>query len=255
MCAAPLLLLDDLRVGRADGSGGGRDDLAVDGVSLEIGPGGFHAIVGPPGSGLEALAGAIGGAPGHPVTGGRLRFRGDDVTPWSAEVRAKAGLFLAIPDGEPIRGVTVLQLLSQAIGARRGVDTAVAEVRLAMLAWADDLGIDRALLDRAINEPRSPADARRSELLQLAVLEPDLAVINEPGSELGEDVVTALVDGIATVRAKRPTLGTLTITHCRRLIEQLRPDHLQVMVGGRIVATGGPALADRLDTEGYESFT
>lgn len=259
MCAAPLLLLDDLRVGRI-GQIDEDDRPIIDrpiihGVSLRIEAGQSMGIIGRPGAGLGALVGAITGAPDHPVTGGRVLLQGDDVTTWPTDVRARAGLFLSHAGAEPIGGVTPLQVLSQAIGARRGVETDVSEIRRAMVTWAEDLDVDPAVLDRGVNEDLSPADARRGDLVQLAVLEPALALIDEPAEQLPADVVTALVDGLDAVRAQRPTLGTLTITHCRRLIEQLRPDHLCVIVGGRIVAAGGPELADRLATEGYESFT
>ncbi len=254
MCAVPLLVLDDLRVGPSagvDGVGG----PTIDGVSLTIEAGRCSGIVGPPGAGLDALVGAIAGAAAHPVTGGRVLLGGDDVTTWPTDVRARAGLFVSDARAEPMGGVTPLQLLSQAVGARRGVDTDVSAVRRAMVCWARELALDPAVLDRPLNHDLSPADARRSDLLQLAVLEPAMAVIDEPAEDLPAEVVTALAAGLDAVRAKRPTLGTLTITHCRRLIEQLRPDHLSVMVGGRIVAAGGPELAEQLDTEGYENFT
>jgi len=257
MCAAPLFLLDDLRVGRVGRAGpiDGSDRPAIDGVSLLVEAGASTAIIGPPGAGLDGLVGAIAGAPTHPILGGRMLFRGDDVIAWPTDVRARAGLFLSDAGAKPIDGVTPLQVLSQAIGLRRGVDTDVSAIRRAMVDWAEALALDLAMIDRAINRDLSPADARRSELVQLAVLDPALAVIDEPAEDLPAEAVTALTTGLDTVRAKRPTLGTLTITHCRRLIEQLRPDHLSVVVGGRIVATGGPELADRLATEGYESFT
>lgn len=257
MSPAPLFQLDDLRVGQVDRdeTGGGMDRPAVDGINLTIEAGESAAIIGPPGAGLDALVGAVAGSPTHPVLGGRMLLRGDDVTTWPTDIRARAGLFVAGGRSGPIGGVTPLQVLSHAVGARRGVDTDVSAIRRTMVAWAEELGLDPAVLDRDIGHEATPADARRSELVQLAVLEPVLAVVHEPDEDLTDEVVTALVDGLATVRAKRPTLGTLTITHCRRLIEQLRPDHLSVIVGGRIVAAGGPELADRLDTEGYESFT
>ncbi len=254
MAPAPLFRLDDLRVGGVVATDGATRS-AIDGVSLRIEAGASASVIGPPGPWLDALAAAITGAPTHPVLGGRMLLRGDDVTSWPPDVRARAGLFFGDGHVEPISGVTPLQVLSQAIGARRGVDTDVSAVRRSMVTWAEELGLDPALLDRGINHGLSPADARTSELVQLAVLEPALAVFSEPDEDLPPEVVTALTAGMATVRAKRPTLGTLTITHCRRLIEQLRPDHLSVIVGGRIVAAGGPELADRLDTEGYESFT
>lgn len=253
MATVPLLDIDRLAVaiGQNDRPGSGP---AVDKVSLRIDPGQAHAIIGPADAGGSTLAETLLGSTDHAVTGGRILLQGDDITTWSTDVRAKAGLFLAFGRPPAVGGVTVLQLLHRAVGASRARDTSVAELRRGLIGWTRRLGIDPSLLEHPLDDDRWTAVGLRGELLQLAVLDPVVAVIDATADDLDDDTLETVASGIRAVRGQRPSLGTLTITQSRRLLDHLQPDHLHVMVGGRIVASGGPDLAIRLDTEGYESF-
>lgn len=246
---------NDAGTGTEARAGSPRPPRNLSGISLTIGHGEFHAIVGPPGSGRSALAAVLLGSPRHRVTAGRILFRGDDITTWATDSRARAGLFLAFRHPQEIAGVTILSLLGQALGARRGNQLDLPGINQALLGWMERLGIDPELVGQAVNHGLPPVERRRHELLQVAMLEPDLVVLDGLDAELDDDLIGAIADGIRAVRAERPSLGTLAITHCQRLLDHPQPDQVHVMVGGRIVASGGPELASRLETEGYESFT
>lgn len=250
MTPAPSLHLDGLQIGRRDHRG-----PVVDGLTIRVEPGQIHVLIGPPGSGIEAVAPGVAGDPAAPTLGGRILLRGDDITDWPAPSRPRAGLFVANGRPPTLGGVTLGQVLGQAVMARTGDEIGVAEIRRTAIELADGIGVPPSLLDRELDGRRTAVEIRQCEVVQLLVLEPDVVVIDEPDVDLADDVVSVLVDGLASVRDRRPTLGTLASTQCRRLLDQLTPDCVHIMVGGRIVATGGPELADRLRTEGYESYT
>ena len=224
------------------------------GVDLTVGEGELHALMGPNGSGKSTLAHTLLGNPGFSVTKGAIRFKGEDVTAWPADVRAKAGMFLAFQYPEAIAGVPVLQFLRQAIAARAGEDRSVLEVRLSMLDWMKRLGMDPSFAERHLNEGFSGGEKKRNEILQMALLEPLLAVLDETDSGLDIDALATVARGVQAVREERPALGVLLVTHYTRILELLRPDAVHVLVDGRIVEHGGPELADRLEAEGYEPW-
>ncbi|MGH9016601.1 MAG: Fe-S cluster assembly ATPase SufC [Acidimicrobiales bacterium] len=224
------------------------------GVDLAVPEGELHALMGPNGSGKSTLASTLLGNPAYRVTAGAIRFRGEDVTAWPTDVRAKAGMFLAFQYPEEIAGVSVIQFLRQAVSARLGEDRSVLEVRLDMLEWMKRLGMDPAFGERYLNEGFSGGEKKRNEILQMALLDPEIAVLDETDSGLDIDALRIVADGVQAVRRQRPALGVLLVTHYTKILELLRPDAVHVLVGGRVVESGGPELADRLEVEGYESW-
>jgi len=224
------------------------------GVDLVLGEGQLHALMGPNGSGKSTLASTLLGNPAYQVTAGAIRFRGEDVTAWPTDVRAKAGMFLAFQYPEEIPGVPVIQFLRQAVSGRIGEDRSVLEVRLSMLEWMKRLGMDPAFGERHLNEGFSGGEKKRNEILQMAMLEPELAVLDETDSGLDIDALRIVADGVQAVRTERAALGVLLVTHYTRILELLSPDVVHVLVDGRIVERGGPALAQRLEVEGYEPW-
>jgi len=224
------------------------------GVDLVVEPGELHALMGPNGSGKSTLANTLAGSPGYRVTDGRILFKGEDVTSWAADARARAGMFLAFQYPEEIPGVPVSQFLRQAVSARRGMEISVLEVRVALMEWMKRLDMDPAFAGRYLNEGFSGGEKKRNEILQMAMLEPDVAILDETDSGLDVDALRIVSRGIEEVRHVRPALGIVLVTHYRRILEELRPDRVHVMLEGRIVESGGPELAERLDREGYEAL-
>ena len=246
--AVPLLSVEGLHV-EVDGH------EILRGLDLEVPAGELHAVMGPNGSGMSTLANTIAGSPGYAVTGGRILFQGEDVTSWPVDVRAKAGVFLAFQYPEEIPGVPVSQFLRQAVSARKGTDVSVLEVRVSLVEWMRRLEMDEAFASRYLNEGFSGGEKKRNEILQMALLEPELAVLDETDSGLDVDALRVVARGVREVRAAKPELGLLLVTHYRRILHELTPDRVHVLVNGRIVETGGPELADRLDAEGYEAWS
>ncbi|HLG92111.1 MAG TPA: Fe-S cluster assembly ATPase SufC [Acidimicrobiales bacterium] len=245
--AAPLFQVEDLHV-----SVEGAEILK--GVDLVVDRGQVHALMGPNGSGKTTLASTLLGHPSYQVTSGRILYKGEDITSWPTDVRGKAGLFLAFQHPEEIEGVSVTQFLRQALSARRGVDLSVLELRLAMKEWMDRLGIDPSFADRYLNEGFSGGEKKRNEILQMAILEPELAVLDETDSGLDIDALAVVARGVQAVREARPDLGVLVITHYRRMLEYLSPDVVHVLVDGRIAESGGAELAQALEEEGFERW-
>lgn len=224
------------------------------GVDLVVGAGEVHALMGPNGSGKSTLANTLLGSPDYQVTAGTVLLRGEDVTAWPPDVRAKAGMFLAFQYPEEIPGVPVVQFLRQALSARRGTDLSVLELRLSIMEWMQRLGMDPSFGDRYLNEGFSGGEKKRNEVLQMAVLEPDLAILDETDSGLDIDALRVVANGVGAVRAARPGLGVVLITHYQRILDVLEPDRVHILVGGRVVGSGGPELARRLEREGYEAW-
>jgi Fe-S cluster assembly ATP-binding protein len=249
--SAPLFELEDLHV-RVTGDASGAEILR--GVDLVVNAGEVHALMGPNGSGKSTLANTLLGNPEYEVTAGRIRFKGDDITDWATDVRGKAGIFLAFQYPQAIAGVSVLNFLRQALSARKGIDLSILELRLAIMEWMERLGMDAAFLDRHLNDGFSGGEKKRNEILQMAILEPELAVLDETDSGLDIDALKVVAAGVGQVREKRPELGVLAITHYQRLLDHLRPDVVHVLIDGRIVASGGMEVAAQLEDEGYEAF-
>jgi Fe-S cluster assembly ATP-binding protein len=245
---APLFAIEDLHV-EVDGH------EILRGVDLSLGVGEVHALMGPNGSGKSTLAATLLGNPDYTVTGGRILFKGEDVTAWPTDVRAKAGMFLAFQYPEEIAGVPMVQFLKQALAARTGQeDLSLLETRLAIMEWMRRLDMDPSFGDRFLNQGFSGGEKKRNEVLQMAILEPDVAILDETDSGLDIDALRAVARGVREVQAHRPALGILLITHYQRILDELRPDRVHLLVAGRIAASGGPELARQLEAEGYEAW-
>jgi Fe-S cluster assembly ATP-binding protein len=211
--------------------------------------------MGPNGSGKSTLANALLGHPQYQVTAGRIVFQGEDVTALSTDERAKRGMFLGFQHPEELPGVSVFNFLRQAMAARKGIeDFSVLEVRVALLDWMKRLDMDSRFTERYVNEGFSGGEKKRNEILQMAVLEPDFALLDETDSGLDIDALKIVASGINEVRAERPHMGALLITHYQRILEHLTPDVVHVFVDGRIVTSGGVELAAQLELDGYDAF-
>jgi Fe-S cluster assembly ATP-binding protein len=224
------------------------------GVDLSVPAGELHALMGPNGSGKSTLAKTLMASPGYEVTQGQILYKGEDITAWPTDTRGKAGIFLAFQYPEEIAGVPLVQFLRQALSARRGTDLSVLELRLAVMEWMRKLDMDPSFGDRYLNEGFSGGEKKRNEVLQMAVLEPDLAVLDETDSGLDIDALRTVASGVRQVQGARPQLGVLLITHYQRILQHLEPGSVHLLVNGRVVASGGPELAARLEKEGYEPW-
>jgi Fe-S cluster assembly ATP-binding protein len=249
-----LLELKNLHVALEDGT------EIVKGVDLSVSPGEVHAVMGPNGSGKSTLAYALMGHPAYEITEGRLIFDGEDLTEAGADERAQKGLFLAFQYPHAIPGVTVTSFLRSAINAIRkarngGTDDPipVKEFRTELLAAMDRLKVPRELASRYLNDGFSGGEKKRVEILQMAMLEPRIAVLDETDSGLDIDALKIVAGGVKDLVG--PKMGALVITHYQRILNYITPDFVHVFVGGRIVEEGGPELAHKLEAEGYEAFT
>src|SRR2546423_4315257 len=216
------------------------------GVDLTILPGEVHALMGPNGSGKSTLANTLLANPDYRITSGRVMFKGEDITAWSTEVRGKAGIFLAFQYPEEIPGVPVIQFLRQALSARKGIDLSVLELRMSIMDWMKRLDMDPSFGDRYLNEGFSGGEKKRNEILQMAILEPEMAVLDETDSGLDIDALRVVADGVRQVRSERPELGVLLITHYQRILGEPTAERVHILIDGRIVDSGGPELARRL---------
>src|SRR6201997_5545511 len=248
-----LLKLENLHVALEDGT------EIVKGVDLEVDTNQVHAVMGPNGSGKSTLAYALMGHPAYVITEGQIVFDGEDVTELAADERAQRGLFLAFQYPHAIPGVTVTSFLRSAINATRkarndGVDdpVKVPEFRKEMLAAMDKLKVPRELAQRYVNDGFSGGEKKRVEILQMAMLKPRIAVLDETDSGLDIDALRVVAHGVQELVG--PEMGALLITHYQRILNYVTPDFVHVFVGGRIVEEGGPELAERLEAEGYEAF-
>ena len=246
------LEIRDLHASVTDAAGENLEVLR--GVDLTISSGQTHAIMGPNGSGKTTLAYAIAGHPRYQVTQGSITLDGEDVLAMSVDARARAGLFLAMQYPVEVPGVSVSNFLRTAVTAVRGqapkLRDFVKELRAAMSA----LAIDPAFAERNLNEGFSGGEKKRHEILQLELLDPKMAILDETDSGLDIDALKVVSEGINRFREK-PGHGVLLITHYTRILRYVKPDFVHVFVAGRIVEEGGPELADLLENEGYERFT
>lgn len=249
--SSPLFQVDGLRA-RPVAAPDGPDIL--NGIDLVVQPGEVHALMGPNGSGKSTLASTLLASPEYEVTGGRILFKGEDITGWDTEVRGKAGMFLAFQYPQQVQGVSVINFLRQALSARKGIDLSVLELRLSIMEWMERLEMDPSFAERFLNEGFSGGEKKRNEILQMAILEPEVAILDETDSGLDIDALKVVASGVQEVRRDRPELGVVAITHYQRLLDHLQPDVVHIMIDGRIVDSGDMALAERLERDGYEAW-
>lgn len=225
------------------------------GVDLVVHEGEVHALMGPNGAGKSTLANVVMGHPGYVVSAGQILLRGHDIATWSADERARAGIFLAFQYPEAISGVSVIQFLRQAIAARKGLEElSVLEVRLDLMEWMDRLGMDPAFAERHLNDGFSGGERKRNEVLQMALLAPDIAFLDETDSGLDIDALRVVARGVRTVRSEHPAMGVVVVTHYVKLLEEIEPDRVHILVDGQIVHSGGRELAQTIEHEGYDAF-
>lgn len=225
------------------------------GVDLVVGEGEVHALMGPNGAGKSTLANVIMGHPGYTVTSGEILLYGENIATWSADQRARAGIFLAFQYPEAISGVSVVQFLRQAISARKQLpELSILEVRLDLAEWMDRLGMDPAFAERHLNDGFSGGERKRNEVLQMALLEPVVALLDETDSGLDIDALRVVARGVRTVRDEHPSMGAVVVTHYVKLLEEIEPDQVHILVDGQIVHSGGRELADRIEHEGYDAW-
>jgi Fe-S cluster assembly ATP-binding protein len=248
-----LLELKNLHVALEDGT------EIVKGVDLAVDTNQIHAIMGPNGSGKSTLAYALMGHPAYQITEGQILFDGEDVTELQADERAQRGLFLAFQYPHAVPGVTVTSFLRSAINALRkarndGEDDPVKikDFRQEMLAAMEKLKVPRELAQRYLNDGFSGGEKKRVEILQMAMLKPRVAVLDETDSGLDIDALKTVANGVRELVGEET--GALVITHYQRILNYVQPDFVHVFVDGRIVEEGGPELAHKLEAEGYEGF-
>jgi Fe-S cluster assembly ATP-binding protein len=246
------LEIRDLHASVTDAAGEAREVLR--GVNLTVSAGQTHAIMGPNGSGKTTLAYAIAGHPRYQVTRGSITLDGEDVLGMSVDTRARAGLFLAMQYPVEVPGVTVANFLRTAVTAVRGQAPKPREFVKELNATMEGLAMDSAFSRRNLNEGFSGGEKKRHEILQLQLLNPKIAILDETDSGLDIDALGVVARGVEAVRRARPELGVLVVTHYQRILEQLQPQFVHLLIEGRIVTSGGPELARRLEEEGYEAW-
>ena len=228
------------------------DVKILNGVDLEIDKGELHAVMGPNGSGKSTLANVVMGNPVYEVTEGSVIFEGEDITEEPVDNRAKLGMFLAFQYPESIPGVTIVNMLKTALTNIEETEYTTLELRLKVAEAMEQLGLSADFADRYLNEGFSGGERKRNEILQLAVLNPKLAVLDETDSGLDVDGLKVVGEGVS--KLKTADKGYLVVTHYQRLLEYIKPDFVHVFVDGAIVESGGVELSEKLEKEGYESY-
>jgi Fe-S cluster assembly ATP-binding protein len=239
------LLIEDLHVSVDDKE-------ILHGLNLEVEPGKVHALMGPNGSGKSTLAYALAGHPRYQITGGKATFRGEDVLTLTPDERARLGMFLAMQYPVEVPGVSVTNFLRTAVNAVRGEDVPVRQFAKDLREQMKILQMDPRFAERSLNEGFSGGEKKRHEILQMALLRPKLAILDETDSGLDIDALKIVSEGVNRLRG--PELGVLLITHYTRILRYIAPDYVHVMVDGRVVESGGPELADQLEEHGYERW-
>jgi Fe-S cluster assembly ATP-binding protein len=222
----------------------------LNGLDLVVTKGETHALMGPNGSGKSTLAYAIMGHPAYQITAGQIVVKGIDLAGLTPDERARLGLFLAMQYPTEIPGVSLTNFLRTAINATRDQDIPVRRFMTELREQMAGLGMDERFLQRNVNEGFSGGEKKRFEILQMAMLAPEFAVLDETDSGLDVDALRTVAEGINGLRS--PDLGVLIITHYTRILRYITPDHVHVMFDGRIVQSGGPELAGELEEKGYE---
>src|ERR671936_1018171 len=229
------------------------------GVSLALSKGEVHAVMGPNGSGKSTLSHTLMGHPGYEVTGGKVLFKGQNLLDLAPDERARLGLYLAFQYPVVVPGITMANFLRTALNARRGYDgkdkskaVTPKEFRQLLKDTMQMLRMDDSFLSRYINDGFSGGEKKRAEILQMAVLKPEIAILDETDSGLDIDSIKFVAEAVNRMRG--PELGILIITHYTRILEFIKPDYVHVLVDGKFVLSGGPEVADRLEKTGYSEW-
>ena len=248
---APILEIEGLEAKVAEG------DLAIlNGLDLAIGKGEIHAIMGPNGSGKSTLAKVLAGHPGYEATSGSVNFRGEDLLELEADERSQAGVFLAFQYPIEIPGVSIANFLRTAVQAHmaEGEELDIFDFSDMLTDRMEMLEMDVAFAERHVNDGFSGGEKKRNEILQMAMLKPKLAVMDETDSGLDIDALKIVASGVNKLAEEDPEMSVLLITHYQRLLDYIKPDFVHVMVDGRIVKSGGPEVALELEAGGYSEY-
>ena len=248
---SPILVVKGLKARVAD------EDLDIlKGVDLAIGPGEIHAIMGPNGSGKSTLAKLIAGHPGYEATGGSVEFNGEDLLDMEPDERAQEGVFMAFQYPVEIPGVSIANFLRTALQSRLedGEELDLFDFQELLMERMELLDMDVAFAQRPVNDGFSGGEKKRNEILQMAVLKPALALMDETDSGLDIDALQVVARGVNTLREEDPAMSVLLITHYQRILNHITPDVVHVMVDGKIVESGGPEVALELEASGYEEY-
>ena len=247
----PILTVTGLRARVAD-----EDSDILNGVDLAIRPGEIHAIMGPNGSGKSTFAKVVAGHPAYEATRGSVLFRGEDLLEMEPDERAQAGVFMAFQYPVAIPGVSIANFLRTALQARleNGEELDLFDFQELLMERMELLDMDPSFAQRPVNDGFSGGEKKRNEILQMAVLKPAMAVMDETDSGLDIDALRIVADGVNTLKAEDPGMSVLLITHYQRMLNYITPDVVHVMVDGRIVESGGPEVALGLEERGYEQY-
>jgi Fe-S cluster assembly ATP-binding protein len=251
MSEAPMLRIEGLEAKVAD------EELGIlTGVDLEIRTGEIHAIMGPNGSGKSTLAKVLAGHPGYEATSGTVTFKGEDLLELEADERSRAGVFLAFQYPVEIPGVSIANFLRTAVQAHlpEGDELDIFDFSDMLTERMEMLDMDVAFAERHVNDGFSGGEKKRNEILQMAMLKPTLAIMDETDSGLDIDALKVVAKGVNQLVEDDPGMSILLITHYQRLLDYITPDHVHVMVDGRIVQSGGPEVALELEAEGYKTY-
>jgi len=243
--SAPLLQIENLHASAGD-------TPIIKGMNLTVERGQIHALMGPNGSGKSTLSYVLMGHPGYQVTAGKILYKGEDITEATPDQRGRDGMFLGFQYPEEIPGVSVLNFLRTALSNRTGTDYTVLELRLKVAEAMKELGMDQSFADRYLNEGFSGGERKRNEILQMTVLEPEMAVLDETDSGLDIDALRTVAEGVQRLHSEER--GFLIITHYQRMLDYITPDIVHIFVDGKIVDTGGPDLAARIEEAGYDEY-
>lgn len=225
------------------------------GVNLELKPGEIHAVMGPNASGKSTLAKVLSGHPAYEVTEGEVWFRGRNLLELEVDERAREGLFLAFQYPVDVPGVSIANFLRTSLQAKHpDKEIDIFDFQEELLDRMALLEMDPSFAERSVNDGFSGGEKKRNEILQLAVLMPELAIMDETDSGLDIDALKVVSEGVNKLHAERPGMGVLLITHYQRILNYITPDAVHVMVGGRIVQSGGAELAHQLEEQGYEAW-
>ncbi len=251
MSDSPILKIKNLHAKVAD------EDLEIlKGVDLELNKGEIHAIMGPNGSGKSTLAKILMGHPGYEATDGEVLYRGEDLLEKEPDERAKEGVFLAFQYPVEIPGVSIANFLRTALQSRlEGEDELdLFEFQDLLVDRMELLGMDPSFAERPVNDGFSGGEKKKNEILQMAVLKPTLALMDETDSGLDIDALRIVADGVNSLLKDNPDMTVLLITHYQRILDYIEPDRVHVMVGGRIARSGGPEVAVALEESGYDEY-